>query len=117
MDLMKISMKRKIEKLKEGEKMNCPRCEKEMIETTKQGVVIDHCPSCGGIWLDKGELGKFINQMKEADASLDAEFRMSRIERRGYHEKDYGGDDYNKHHYKKNRHSESSLIFSIKPPG
>jgi Zn-finger nucleic acid-binding protein len=64
-------------------------------------VVIDHCPSCGGIWLDKGELGKFINQMKEADASLDDEFRSMRMERRDYHDRDYDKGHYEKNHYKK----------------
>jgi hypothetical protein len=101
MDLMKISMKRKIEKLKEGEKMNCPRCEIGMTEATKHSVVIDHCPTCGGVWLDKGEMGKILNQMKEAESSLDEEFRNMRVERRDYHDRDYDKDRYDKYHYKK----------------
>jgi hypothetical protein len=45
--------------------MKCLRCENEMTEVVKHGVKIDHCTSCGGIWLDKGELGKIIGQLKE----------------------------------------------------
>jgi uncharacterized protein len=53
--------------------MNCPRCGNEMMEVTKQTVVIDTCSSCGGIWLDKGELAKIAGQLREAEASVDRE--------------------------------------------
>jgi Zn-finger nucleic acid-binding protein len=36
--------------------MNYPRCNSELVEIGKHGVVIDNCTSCGGIWLDSGEL-------------------------------------------------------------
>jgi uncharacterized protein len=55
--------------------MICPRCQGELSEVVKQGVVIDHCPGCKGIWLDQGELAKIIAHMKEVESSLDAEFR------------------------------------------
>jgi Zn-finger nucleic acid-binding protein len=43
--------------------MNCPKCnatlrEREREITAGEVVVMDICPSCGGIWLDKGELEK-----------------------------------------------------------
>jgi hypothetical protein len=28
----------------------------------KQGVEIDYCPNCRGVWLDKGELDKIIER-------------------------------------------------------
>lgn len=55
--------------------MICPRCQGELFEVVKQGVVIDHCSGCKGIWLDQGELAKIIAHMKEVESSLDAEFR------------------------------------------
>ncbi len=36
--------------------MNCPVCKKSMIVLELEQVEIDHCPECGGIWLDAGEL-------------------------------------------------------------
>lgn len=33
----------------------CPRCGQGLQEKVEQGVRIDECPGCGGIWLDKGE--------------------------------------------------------------
>ncbi len=61
--------------------MICPRCQGELFEAVKQGVVIDHCSECKGIWLDQGELAKVISQMKEVESSLDAEFRHTQERR------------------------------------
>ena len=36
--------------------MVCPKCGGKMKEENLQGVAIDRCGSCGGIYLDKGEL-------------------------------------------------------------
>lgn len=41
--------------------MDCPRCKlATMEERDRQGVVIDVCEQCRGIWLDRGELEKLI---------------------------------------------------------
>lgn len=41
--------------------MNCPRCYDPVLdERDRDGVVIDVCPECKGIWLDRGELEKLI---------------------------------------------------------
>jgi Zn-finger nucleic acid-binding protein len=40
--------------------MNCPVCNEKMKEIERSGVLIDLCPSCKGIWLDKGELEKLL---------------------------------------------------------
>ena len=41
--------------------MKCPRCESAMLlERERDGVMIDACPDCRGLWLDRGELEKLI---------------------------------------------------------
>lgn len=41
--------------------MICPRCQDANLdERTRDGVVVDACPRCRGIWLDRGELEKLI---------------------------------------------------------
>ncbi|HET6721293.1 MAG TPA: zf-TFIIB domain-containing protein [Chitinophagaceae bacterium] len=42
--------------------MKCPNCEETLIMTERQGVEIDYCPRCRGVWLDKGELDKIIEK-------------------------------------------------------
>lgn len=67
--------------------MVCPRCNGELIEVVKHGVVIDNCTGCGGIWLDKGEMGKIISQIKQAESSLEDEFRPLFREKKEYYDK------------------------------
>jgi len=40
--------------------MNCTNCNVPLAKSVKQGVEIDYCPQCRGIWLDRGELNKII---------------------------------------------------------
>ena len=48
--------------------MKCPRCtETVLIVSDRQGVEIDHCPSCRGVWLDRGELEKLIERSAMMD--------------------------------------------------
>ena len=56
------------DKIKSERKYECHKCwvelKKEEIETFGPNVIIDVCPKCKGIWLDKGELGKFLKDRK-----------------------------------------------------
>ena len=40
--------------------MQCPVCDERMREVEKHGVTVDLCPSCKGVWLDRGELEKLV---------------------------------------------------------
>lgn len=42
--------------------MNCPVCRIELRMSERQGVEIDYCPQCRGVWLDRGELDKIIER-------------------------------------------------------
>ncbi|HRG22923.1 MAG TPA: zf-TFIIB domain-containing protein [Chitinophagaceae bacterium] len=42
--------------------MKCPACDELLVMTERQGVEIDYCPVCRGVWLDKGELDKIIER-------------------------------------------------------
>jgi hypothetical protein len=46
--------------------MNCPRCHTEdLAERDRNGVKIDICPTCRGVWLDRGELERLIAHANE----------------------------------------------------
>jgi hypothetical protein len=66
---MEFERKKKVEqekhqKLREEEKkmlrdlhfMKCPKCGMELIEIDYQGMKVDKCSECQGVWLDAGEL-------------------------------------------------------------
>lgn len=42
--------------------MNCPICNVTLAISDKQGIEIDYCPKCRGVWLDRGELDKIIER-------------------------------------------------------
>lgn len=43
--------------------MKCPVCKDvNLVMSERQGVEIDYCPSCRGVWLDRGELDKIIDK-------------------------------------------------------
>ena len=42
--------------------MNCPVDGSELRMTERQGIEIDYCPQCRGIWLDRGELDKVLER-------------------------------------------------------
>lgn len=47
--------------------MKCPHCpDTHLVMTDRQGVEIDYCPICRGIWLDRGELDKLLDRAMAA---------------------------------------------------
>ncbi|HSI56030.1 MAG TPA: zf-TFIIB domain-containing protein [Ideonella sp.] len=43
--------------------MKCPTCpDSTLVMSDRQGVEIDYCPQCRGVWLDRGELDKLIER-------------------------------------------------------
>lgn len=42
--------------------MKCPACDVPLSMTDRQGIEIDYCPQCRGVWLDRGELDKIIER-------------------------------------------------------
>lgn len=45
-----------------GASMLCPVCKVTLTMADRQGVEIDYCPQCRGVWLDRGELDKIIER-------------------------------------------------------
>jgi Zn-finger nucleic acid-binding protein len=46
--------------------MLCPSCKTNLTMSERQGIEIDYCPSCRGVWLDRGELDKIIERSAES---------------------------------------------------
>ena len=46
--------------------MDCPVCSNViLVMSERQGIEIDYCPNCRGVWLDRGELDKIIDKSAE----------------------------------------------------
>ena len=48
--------------------VECPVDGTTLLMSDRQGIEIDYCPKCRGVWLDRGELDKLIER---ADRGLD----------------------------------------------
>ncbi len=59
---------------------DCPRCGVGLAMSERQGIEIDYCPQCRGVWLDRGELDKIIDR---AGAAFDAAARPQPRDERG----------------------------------
>jgi Zn-finger nucleic acid-binding protein len=61
----------------------CPTCRVDIVMSERQGVEIDYCPKCRGLWLDRGELDKIVERSvadaKAAAPSAPASF-LPRVE-------------------------------------
>jgi Zn-finger nucleic acid-binding protein len=42
--------------------MTCPLDGCQLVMSERQGIEIDYCPACRGVWLDRGELDKIIER-------------------------------------------------------
>ena len=50
--------------------MKCPSCpDTTLVMSERQGVEIDYCPSCRGVWLDRGELDKLLEREARVSAA------------------------------------------------
>ena len=77
--------------------MRCPiDTTVDLVMTDRQGVEIDYCPTCRGVWLDRGELDKIIERASATlprPASVPASaFPAPNVDDRGRH-RDHDDDD------------------------
>lgn len=81
--------------------MNCPIDGTELRMTERQGVEIEYCPKCRGIWLDRGEIDKLIE--RSAAAPYAAEPEGYGDERRGGYDDEREFDDRRDGHGRRRR--------------
>lgn len=82
--------------------MKCPNCEETLVMADRQGVEIDYCPKCRGVWLDKGELDKIIERSAEYESRQETPPPPSSYPQQGQgYDKGYHNDPY--YHKKKKK--------------
>lgn len=83
--------------------MQCPICPNtSLVMSERQGIEIDYCPQCRGVWLDRGELDKII----ERSAPPAAAAPQQPVQHAPQQPIPQPYDTYNKHHsghYKKHK--------------
>lgn len=74
--------------------MKCPIDGAELQMSERQGVEIDYCPQCRGVWLDRGELDKIIDRISDVQTN-DGIPSLQHSSYPKQHEK--SGEHYGKH--------------------
>lgn len=85
--------------------MKCPIDNIDLMMTDRQGIEIDYCPKCRGVWLDRGELDKLIERSTSAPApradvpyqeqpQAPPQYQRPQYEDRGYRRHDDDDDDH-----------------------
>lgn len=88
--------------------MQCPNDQATLLMTERQGIEIDYCPTCRGVWLDKGELDKLIaNSEGAAPAVAPAPAPQQQYQQPRYEEQ--RPQSYDDRNYKKKHKKESFL--------
>ena len=73
--------------------MKCPNCNVNLMMSDRQGVEIDYCPECRGVWLDRGELDKIIERSTQQGTPMDTysknSYKSPRYEDQQHRDSDY----------------------------
>ena len=82
--------------------MNCPNCKSNLMMTDRNGVEIDFCPECRGVWLDRGELDKIIERSNQHIPNISSKIYT-----------DSRHDDHSDNRYKKKKVSFLGDLFDF----
>jgi Zn-finger nucleic acid-binding protein len=99
--------------------MNCPIDGATLQMSDRQGIEIDYCPECRGVWLDRGELDKIIERSAtwdggRGDAGRDDRSRSDDRDRDRRRDDDWDDDRWDdRSHGKKKRKKPSSFLESL----
>ena len=83
--------------------MQCPKCLAQMQLMQRYGVDIDYCPSCKGVWLDRGEIDKIAKIQRSYE---DQHYNK-------YHYSEGGYDDYYDDYYHNNSYRDRGFFGSL----
>lgn len=93
-----------------AEAMRCPVDGTTLVMSERQNIEIDYCPTCRGVWLDRGELDKIVER-SAADVAAPPQAAPP-PQRQGYdapprqpYGEPYRGHDphYGRHHHKRRK--------------
>lgn len=85
--------------------MQCPICSVELVMSERQGIEIDYCPKCRGVWLDRGELDKIIEKSEKPLTNYPTPPQGSPVAQGGHHG--------HHHDYEYKKHKRKSFLHEL----
>lgn len=95
--------------------MKCPACKTvDLVMSDRNGIEIDYCPQCRGVWLDRGELDKIIERSAQPSTSHappvqqpayggQAQYNHQQQNHHGHQQQNHHGQHDNHYHPPKKR--------------
>jgi len=74
--------------------MACPVDGAALVMSERSGIEIDYCPSCRGVWLDRGELDKIIERNAANQAPQPAPVQQQQQHPQQHYDQGYGRKPY-----------------------
>lgn len=94
--------------------MDCPVCKSvNLVMSERQGIEIDYCPQCRGVWLDRGELDKIIDRSLSNSPAQKVENVQPAYPDQAVRPDDYHGSPHGGHYKKKKREGFLSDLFDF----
>lgn len=89
--------------------MRCPIDNAELVMSDRQGIEIDYCPQCRGVWLDRGEIDKIIERGQTQAPSQTYHQQRDNDDDNDYRrrEEQHGRREEHGHHDQRKKHKES----------
>ncbi|NOV22537.1 hypothetical protein E5S69_03175 [Cupriavidus necator] len=98
--------------------MDCPVCpQTQLVMSERQGIEIDYCPKCRGVWLDRGELDKILERSAAAAPAQQTPMQPSLQQQAPMHsappQQGYqrGYDDRDRHYEREQKHYRKKSIW------
>jgi Zn-finger nucleic acid-binding protein len=93
--------------------MQCPNDNTTLQMTTREGIEIDYCPQCRGVWLDRGELDKIIERsgvpQQQGYSQPPQQHGYSQPPQQG-HKRHNDDDDYRHHDGDHRKHKKEGFL-------
>jgi uncharacterized protein len=95
--------------------MKCPVCTGVDLKIAdRQGVELDYCPECRGVWLDRGELDKIIERSDTQTSSYFQSQPQPQYQQNGHNQQQYGKQHHDDNGYGQNgQHKKKSWISEL----
>lgn len=78
--------------------MKCPIDSSDLVMSDRQGVEIDYCPQCRGVWLDRGEIDKIVERSSAPVSQSEPRYERAPEPRREEYRDSHSKDGHHRKH-------------------